>query len=88
MKKTISFILMATTIVGAVIAKNVSPFDSQVSNTKEVLAKSEEQTNYSLNLQSSTAAEVTSIPVVEVVSNSNSGIQYATYTSTLEDGTV
>lgn len=88
MKKTISFILMATTIVGAVIAKNVSPFDSQVSNTKEVLAKSEEQTNYSLNLQSSTAAEVTSIPVVEVVSNSNSGIQYATYTTTLEDGTV
>ena len=88
MKKTISFILMATTIVGAVIAKNVSPFDSQVSNTKEVFAKSEEQTNYSLNLQSSTAAEVTSIPVVEVVSNSNSGIQYATYTTTLEDGTV
>ena len=87
MKKTISFILMATTIVGTIIAKNVSPFDSQVSNTKVVLAKSEEQKK-SLNQQSSTAAEVTSIPVVEVVSNSNSGIQYATCTTTLEDGTV
>lgn len=87
MKKTISFILMATTIVGVVIAKNVSQFDLQVSNTKAVLAKSDEQKKL-LNIQSATTAEVTSTPVVEVVSNSNSGIQYATYTTTLKDGTV
>ncbi len=78
---------MATTIVGAVIAKNLSPLDLQVSNTKVVLAKSGEQ-NKSLNPQSATVAEVTPIPVVEVVSNSNSGIKNATYTATLEDGTV
>ena len=87
MKKTSSVILMATTIVGAVIAKNLSPLDLQVSNTKVVLAKSGEQ-NKSLNPQSATVAEVTPIPVVEVVSNSNSGIKNATYTATLEDGTV
>ena len=42
MKKTSSFILMATTIVGAVIAKNVSPLVLQNQPSKVILAESEE----------------------------------------------
>lgn len=87
MKKKGLFILMASTIVGAVIAKNVSPFELQVSKPKVVLAKLEEQKKL-LDIKSATTTGVTSIPVVEVVSNSYSGILNATYTATLEDGTV
>lgn len=72
MKKTSSFILMATTIVGAVIAKNVSPLVLQNQPSKVILAESEE-TNKSINsLNDTTATDVTPISVVEVVSNNNS----------------
>lgn len=88
MKKTSSFILMATTIVGAVIAKNVSPLVLQNQPSKMILAESEEKSRSINSFNANTTADVTPISVVEVVSNSNSGIQYATYTTTLEDGTV
>lgn len=39
MKKTSSFILMATTIVGAIIAKNVSPLNLQNQPSKVILAE-------------------------------------------------
>lgn len=88
MKKTSSFILMATTIVGAVIAKNVSPLVLQNQPSKVILAESEETSKSINSLNDTTATDVTPISVVEVVSNNNSGIQYANYTATLEDGTV
>lgn len=88
MKKTSSFILMATTIVGAIIAKNVSPLNLQNQPSKVILAESEETSKSINSLNDTTATDVTPISVVEVVSNNNSGIQYANYTATLEDGTV
>ena len=88
MKKTSSFILMATTIVGAVIAKNVSPLVLQNQPSKVILAESEETSKSINSLNDTTATDVTPISVVEVVSNNNSGIQYANYTATLEDGTL
>lgn len=88
MKKTSSFILMATTIVGAIIAKNVSPLNLQNQPSKVILAESEETSKSINSLNDTTATDVTPISVVEVVSNNNSGIQYANYTATLEDGTL
>lgn len=88
MKKTSSFILMATTIVGAVIAKNVSPLVLQNQPSKVILAESEEKNKSINSFNTNTTADVTPISVVEVVSNNNSGIQYANYTATLEDGTL
>lgn len=88
MKKTGSFILMATTIVGAVIAKSLSPFDLQNQPSKVILAKSEETSKSINSVNDSTTAGVTPISAVEVVYNNNSGIQYADYTATLEDGTI
>lgn len=88
MKKTSSFILMATTIVGAVIAKNVSPLVLQNQPSKMILAESEEKSRSINSFNANTTADVTPISVVEVVSNNNSGIQYANYTATLEDGTL
>lgn len=88
MKKTSSFILMATTIVGAVIAKNVSPLVLQNQPSKVILAESEEKSKLINSFNANTTADVTPISVVEVVSNNNSGIQYANYTATLEDGTL
>lgn len=88
MKKTSSFILMATTIVGAVIAKNVSPLVLQNQPSKVILAESEEKSKLINSFNTNTTADVTPISVVEVVSNNNSGIQYANYTATLEDGTL
>lgn len=88
MKKTSSFILMATTIVGAIIAKNVSPLVLQNQPSKVILAESEEKSKLINSFNANTTADVTPISVVEVVSNNNSGIQYANYTATLEDGTL
>lgn len=88
MKKTSSIILMATTIVGAVIAKNVSPLVLQNQPSKVILAESEEKSKLINSFNANTTADVTPISVVEVVSNNNSGIQYANYTATLEDGTL
>lgn len=88
MKKTSSFILMATTIVGAIIAKNVSPLVLQNQPSKVILAESKEKSKLINSFNANTTADVTPISVVEVVSNNNSGIQYANYTATLEDGTV
>lgn len=88
MKKTSSFILMATTIVGAVIAKNVSPLVLQNQPSKVILAESKEKSKLINSFNANTTADVTPISVVEVVSNNNSGIQYANYTATLEDGTL
>lgn len=88
MKKTSSFILMATTIVGAIIAKNVSPLNLQNQPSKVIFAESEETSKSINSLNDTTATDVTPISAVEVVSNNNSGIQYANYTATLEDGTV
>lgn len=88
MKKTGSFILMATTIVGAVIAKSLSPFDLQNQPSKVILAKSEETSKSINSANDSTTAGVTPISAVEVVYNNNSGIQYADYTATLKDGTI
>lgn len=88
MKKTSSFILMATTIVGAVIAKNVSPLVLQNQPSKVILAESDEKSKLINSFNANTTADVTPISVVEVVSNNNSGIQYANYTATLEDGTL
>ena len=87
MKKTISLILMATTIVGAVIAKKGSPSDLQVQSKKVVIDKLGKVKD-PLNTQRATTADTTSLSGVDVVTNSNSGIQYATHTSTLEDGTI
>ena len=88
MKKTSSIILMATTIVGAVIAKNVSPLVLQNQPSKVILAESEEKSKLINSFNANTTADVTPISVVEVVSNNNSGIQDANYTATLEDGTL
>ena len=88
MKKTSSFILMATTIVGAVIAKNVSPLVLQNQPSKVILAESEEKNKSINSFNTNTTADVTPISIVEVVRNNNSGIQYANYTATLEDGTL
>lgn len=88
MKKTSLFILMATTIVGAVIAKNVSPLVLQNQPSKVILAESEEKSKLINSFNANTTADVTPISVVEVVSNNNSGIQDANYTATLEDGTL
>ena len=88
MRKTSLFILMATTIVGAVIAKNVSPLVLQNQPSKVILAESEEKSKLINSFNANTTADVTPISVVEVVSNNNSGIQDANYTATLEDGTL
>ena len=88
MKKTSSFILMATTIVGAIIAKNVSPLVLQNQPSKVILAESKEKSKLINSFNANTTADVTPISVVEVVSNNNSGIQDANYTATLEDGTL
>lgn len=88
MKKTSLFILMATATAGAITAKSVSPFGSQHESSKVALVKSDVANKSANSLKSTTTTEATPIPVVEVVSNSISGIQYAKYTATLDDGTV
>ena len=88
MKKTSLFILMATATAGAITAKSVSPFDSQHESSKVALVKSNVANKSTNNLKSATTTEATPITVVEVVSNSISGIQNAKYTATLDDGTV
>lgn len=88
MKKTSLFILMATATAGAITAKSVSPFGSQHESSKVALVKSDVANKSANSLKSTTTTEATPIPVVEVVSNSISGIQYAKYTATLNDGTV
>lgn len=88
MKKTSLFILMATATAGAITAKSVSPFGSQHESSKVALVKSNVANKSANSLKSTTTTEATHIPVVEVVSNSISGIQNAKYTATLDDGTV
>lgn len=88
MKKTSLFILMATATAGAITAKSVSPFDSQHESSKVALVKSNVANKSTNSLKSATTTEATPITVVEVVSNSISGIQNAKYTATLDDGTV
>lgn len=88
MKKTSLFILMATATAGVITAKSVSPFGSQHESSKVALVKSDVANKSANSLKSTTTTEATPIPVVEVVSNSISGIQYAKYTATLDDGTV
>lgn len=79
---------MATATVGAITAKSVSPFGSQHESSKVALVKSNVANKSANSLKSTTTTEATPIPVVEVVSNSISGIQNAKYTATLDDGTV
>ena len=55
MKKTSSFILMATTIVGAVIAKSLSPFSMPVQEHSVGSAKTESVSSMQTDSEESSA---------------------------------